>query len=128
MLASVPLASTNATPELSYVQLFALGGINEEGRMSDGERTLREILKGPDAATRLQFTISHASPAGQLYALLGLRLTDRATYTRALQTLKRRNAQVEVARGCVHDRESFRKLLSEIDTGRYDRELSRPPW
>src|SRR5690349_783833 len=63
---------------------FALGGIGVAGTMSSGERALREVLKQPDAVARLEALLSGASPAGKLYALLGLKIRDRAAYERAL--------------------------------------------
>ena len=67
----MPAASETA---LRKTTIFALGGVGYAGIMSEGERTLREILKEADAAKRLESVLPNASAAGQLYALLGLRL------------------------------------------------------
>ena len=93
--------------------------------MSDGERTLREILKEADAATRLESVLPNASAAGQLYALLGLRLRDRAAYQRALEKYRGNDANVQTMRGCIMQRESFRKLVEQIERGEYDSALAR---
>ena len=105
--------------------LFALGGIGVAGTMSEGERALREVLKESDGAARLEKLLSDASPAGQLYALLGLRLRDRAAYERALQKLRTTDAKVQTARGCILQQESFRDLVKEIERGQYDNFLAR---
>ena len=104
---------------------FALGGIGVAGTMSQGERALREILKKPDVVTRLEKLVTDASPAGQLYALLGLRIRDRAAYERALTQLRTKDAKVQTARGCMLDQESFRDLVKEIEAGQYDNFLER---
>jgi hypothetical protein len=104
---------------------FALGGIGVAGTMSSGERALREVLKQPDAAARLEAVLPNASPAGKLYAILGLRIRDRAAYERALEKCRGIDAKVETARGCMLSRESFRDLLKEIESGQYDSFLAR---
>lgn len=111
--------------ELESAGSFALGGIGVAGTMSAGERALREVLDQPNAAARLESMISSASPAGKLYALLGLRLRDRAAYARALEKCRSVDAKVETARGCMLSQESFRDLLKEIEKGQYDAFLER---
>jgi hypothetical protein len=98
------------------------------GLMSEGERNLRAVLERPDASQQLQAALAHATPAGELYMLVGLRHCDRAAYQKVFSSLPRPNDDVEVARGCMISREPFRQLLSQIHDGRFDDYLSRPPW
>jgi hypothetical protein len=105
--------------------MFALGGIGAAGTMSAGERALRDVLHEPNAVARLESLLSSASPAGKLYALLGLRLRDRAAYERALEKCRAIDAKVETARGCILSQESFRDLVKEIERGQYDTFLER---
>ena len=51
-----------------------------------------------------------------------------AAYQKVFDSLARPNDDVEVARGCMISREPFRQLLSEVQDGRFDDYLSRPPW
>jgi len=104
---------------------FALGGVGVAGTMSAGERALREVLNQPNAVARLEALVSSASPAGKLYALLGLRLRDRAAYERALEKCGAVDAKVETARGCMLSQESFRDLVKEIERGQYDSFVER---
>jgi hypothetical protein len=85
-------------------------------------------LERPDASQQLQNVLSHATPAGKLYILVGLRRCDRAAYQKVFDSLARPNDDVEVARGCMISREPFRQLLSEVQDGRFDDYLSQPPW
>jgi hypothetical protein len=104
---------------------FALGGVGVAGTMSAGERALREVLKREDAVVRLEALLPNASPAGKLYALLGLKIRDRAAYERALEKWRTLDAKVETARGCMLSQESFRDLVKEIERGQYDTFLER---
>jgi hypothetical protein len=120
-------AAEVALPEatLEKAGMFALGGIGAAGTMSPGERALRELFAKPDAATRMDRLLTNATPAGQLYALLGLRLKDHAAYERALEKCRKIDAKVETARGCILQHESFRDLVKEIERGQYDTFLDR---
>ena len=126
--------SLAATPEnspardLAAAKSFAFGGIVVAGLMSEGERNLRAVLGQPDASQQLQTALSHATPAGELYILVGLRRCDRAAYQKIFDSVARPNDNVEVARGCMISREPFRQLLTQIQDGRFDDYLSRPPW
>jgi hypothetical protein len=104
---------------------FAMGGVGVAGTMSAGERALRQILKEPDAVSRLESMIPNASPAGKLYGLLGLRARDRTAYAGALEICRPTDAKVETARGCMLSHESFRDLVKQIEKGDYDTFLSR---
>ena len=124
----VSLASENtAAHDLAAAKSFAFGGIGVAGLMSEGERNLRAVLDRPDASQQLQAALAHATPAGKLYILVGLRRCDRAAYQKISGSLAVPNDDVEVARGCMISKEPFRRLLSEIQDGRFDDYLSRPP-
>jgi hypothetical protein len=114
--------------DLAAAKSFALGGIGVAGLMSEGERNLRAVLHQSDASQQLQAALAHATPAGKLYILVGLRRCDRAAYQKIFASFAPPNDQVEVARGCMISREPFSRLLSEIQDGRFDDYLSRPPW
>src|SRR2546421_11827329 len=89
LLAAVLLITARPAPaesdDLQSAGSFALGGVGVAGTMSAGERALREVLRKPDAVARLETMLINASPAGKLYALLGLKIRDRAAYERALE-------------------------------------------
>ena len=119
------LAIMPVSPDgLQKAGMFAIGGVGAAGTMSAGERSLRQILKEPDAVSRLEKMIPNATPAGKLYALLGLRARDRAAYARALEMCRTTDTKVETARGCILSQESFRDLVKEIERGNYDASLA----
>jgi len=121
-------AASDSVAKLQHVPVFALGGIGVAGTMSEGERALRAVLRESAATTQLEALLHSATPAGQLYALLGLRLHDRAAYARALQTFPKAEVQVETMGGCTIWHAPFRELLQRIEAGDYDKALARPAW
>jgi hypothetical protein len=125
---SVAATSENTNVrDLAAAKSFAFGGVGVAGLTSEGERNLRAVLERPDASQQLQAALAHTTPAGELYILVGLRRCDRAAYQKIFSSVARPNDNVEVARGCMISREPFRQLLSEIQDGRFDDYLSRPP-
>jgi hypothetical protein len=119
------LARAESATRVESAESFALGGIGIAGTMSAGERALRAVLEKADAVAQLEALLPSATPAGKLYALLGLRIRDRAAYNRALEKCRTTDATVETARGCMLSRESFRDLVKEIERGQYDNFLER---
>ena len=125
---SVGASSENsAARDLTAAKSLAFGGVGVAGLMSEGERNLRAVLQQPDASQQLQAALAHATPAGTLYILVGLRLCDRAAYQKVFDSLARSNDDVEVVRGCMVSNEPFRQLLSQLNDGRFDDYLSRTP-
>ena len=106
---------------------FALGGIGVAGTISKGESALRTILAAPDAITQLEKMLPHATDAGRLYILLGLRMRDRSAYKRAFESNAKHESIVETVRGCMISRESFQALMREIDRGNFDILLKQAP-
>jgi hypothetical protein len=125
---SAASSSENLTVrDLAAAKSLAFGGVGVAGLMSEGERNLRAVLERPDASQQLQAALAHATPAGTLYILVGLRRRDRPAYQKVFDSLARPNNDVEVVRGCMISKEPFRQLLSQIQDGRFDDYLSRPP-
>jgi hypothetical protein len=126
----IPAATSSensAVRDLAAAKSLAFGGVGVAGLMSEGERNLRSVLAQPDASQQLQAALAHATPAGKLYILVGLRRCDRAAYQKVFDSLGRPNDDVEVVRGCMVSKEPFRQALSQVQDGRFDDYLSRPP-
>jgi hypothetical protein len=117
----------SAARDLAAAKSLAFGGVGVAGLMSEGERNLRAVLERPDASQQLQAALAHATPAGTLYILVGLRRCDRAGYQTIFESVARPNDDVEVVRGCMISKEPFRQLLSQVQDGRFDDYLSRLP-
>ena len=117
----------SAVRDLAAAKSLAFGGVGVAGLMSEGERNLRAVLERPNASQQLQAALAHATPAGKLYILVGLRRCDRAAYKKVFDSLGRPNDDVEVVRGCMISKEPFHQVLSQVQDGRFDDYLSRPP-
>ena len=120
-------SENSAVRDLAAAKSLAFGGVGVAGLMSEGERNLRAVLQEPDASQQLQSALAQATPAGKLYILVGLRRCDRAAYQKALDSLSRPNDDVQVVRGCMISKEPFRQALSQVQDGKFDDYLSRPP-
>jgi hypothetical protein len=120
-------SENSAARDLAAAKSLAFGGVGVAGLMSEGERNLRAVLEQPDASQQLQAALAHATPAGKLYILVGLRRCDRTAYQKIFDSLARPSDDVEVVRGCMINKEPFRQLLSQIQNGRFDDHLSQPP-
>jgi hypothetical protein len=120
-------SENSAARDLAAAKSLAFGGVGVAGLMSQGERNLRAVLERPGASQQLQAALAHATPAGTLYILVGLRRCDRAACQKVFDSVARPNDDVEVVRGCMISKEPFRQLLSQIQDGRFDDYLSRPP-
>ena len=120
-------SENSAALALAAAKSLAFGGVGVAGLMSEGERNLRAVLERADASQQLQAALVHATPAGTLYILVGLRRCDRATYQKVFDSLSRPGNDVEVVRGCMISKEPFRQVLLQIQDGRFDDYLSRPP-
>jgi hypothetical protein len=117
----------SAARDVAAAKSFAFGGVGVAGIISAGEGNLRTVLAQPDASQQLQAALAHATPAGKLYILVGLRRCDRPAYQKAFDTVSRSNDDVEVVRGCMISKETFRQALSQVQDGKFDDYLSRPP-
>jgi hypothetical protein len=123
-LCAVPLARGS---DLHDANKFALGGIGAAGIMSKGESALRAILAEPDAVSQLEKMLPHATNAGRLYILVGLRIRDRSAYKRAFDSYSKHDSTVETVHGCMISKESFQALMREIDRGDFDGLVKQPP-
>jgi len=122
-LCTVPLARGS---DVQDADKFAFGGIGVAGTISKGESALRTILDQPDGATQLERMLPHATDAGRLYILVGLRVRDRSAYKRAFDSYSQHDSTVETVQGCMISRKSFQALMREIDRGEFDGRLKQP--
>jgi len=120
-------SENSAALDVAAAKSLAFGGVGVAGLMSEGERNLRAVLAHPDASQQLQAALAHATPVGKLYILVGLRRCDRAAYKKVFDSMGRPSDDVEVVRGCMISKEAFRQVLSQVQDGRFDDYLSRPP-
>ena len=89
----------------------------------------RVILQSPGRDSVFRDLIETATPAGQLYALAGLRYglyvvgTDSMEYWSASTRLSRNSALVLTTSGCIVSRAPVSELVKQIDTGSWTSEF-----
>jgi hypothetical protein len=128
LFAGADEAAASPASNLAREKVFALGGVGYAGTMSSGEKDLRAVLKETDSAQQLQSLLKNASPAGQLYALLALRLRDRPAYEQAVPAFRKRSDAISTMHGCIVIKEKMDGIVQQIERGDYDMALTREPW
>jgi hypothetical protein len=128
-----------AYQKLLDARVFRLAGVDYGGAISGEVIALRALLKEKVAVQAFKSLVDKAEPEGGLYALLGLRLKDIATYQQAVEYYKPKpepperpslfvqiripKGQVATQTGCVISMRNRKEVLSEIESGTYDKQL-----
>lgn len=110
--------SADAYNIVKSAESFAIGGVGVAGVTSKTETAFRQLLKQPDPAVRCQKLVREATPAGQLYALLGLRLTDQKAFQALVPTFKTSTKDVETVTGCIVARTPVAVVATRIEAGK----------
>jgi RNA polymerase sigma factor (sigma-70 family) len=104
---------------LKAVTFFAVGGVGDDGEISQGEQALRLLLKEPDRAAVFARLARDAGTEGRLYALVGLRLTDEKTFLAEANRLANSKAAATLMSGCIRYQETEGKVVGDIAKGQY---------
>jgi hypothetical protein len=104
---------------LKSAELFAMGKVGFAATISKEETALRGLLKEKDAGDRLAPLLAEASPAGKLYALLGLKRLKDKRYRDAAKTLLASEEPVKTMTGCIVSPATVKGVAAKIDRGAY---------
>lgn len=123
--------------------IFRVGGVGYAGDTSQEELALYDLLEESESVDALKSLVSDGSYEGGLYGLLGLSTRkDLTEFNRAVQLYKARNELREWQRsgsfecfaasadsvttqsGCIIMTESREKVVTDIQSGRYDKLLT----
>ena len=126
LLACVPgcAVQLDAKGEAAYttlksVPMFATGGIGFAGTKSDGEKALRILLKQKQAEDALQSLLKEANPAGQMYALVGLKSLHSDAFEKAVAPFLTEKTKIKTMYGCMRDEETVAKVAADIRKGNH---------
>src|SRR4051812_9086486 len=114
-----------ADPELRDATFFSIGGAGYGGRTTEAEHALARICATANATAKLMELLHSGSPAGQLYALLGLRVCDPVAYERVLPAFTSREDEVDVLMGCLGSSERVSVVALKIASGSFDQWRTR---
>lgn len=80
---------------------FAGHMIRDGGDISAQVVAFQVILRDPDAAAAFRWLLQNANTAGRLYALCGLRMTDRTTFDQVVGSYRTDKSEVRAMFGCI---------------------------
>jgi hypothetical protein len=121
------------TPSQGYEYLivarqFALGGVGFDCRTSTGEVAFQAVLHSRNPAQIFKLVFSQgpfeATAEGKLYALCGIRATDRGAFDTYANLLVSTNAEVTTISGCNIGHEKAADVVKRITDGGYDLHFS----
>jgi len=113
---------------LVVARRFAFGGVGAAGETSTGEYAFRAVLRAQNARAIFEAMLSPGAQAtgeGKLYALCGIRATDRSAFDRFSAILVSTDAEVTIQRGCCFSREKIADIVKRIGDGVYDPHFSK---
>ena len=96
---------------------FTVGGVGYAGIPSRQEAAFRQLLKQSEPLAQCQKLLTEATPAGQLYGLLGLRLLDQQAFQAALPRYKDAKTDIPTMSGCIVTHTTAAKLAKQIQNG-----------
>jgi hypothetical protein len=117
--------SQKAYTTLKTAHYFALGGVGFAGTTSEGENALRILLKPKDAVPLFQKLLKEANREGQLYALLGLRLTNPTVFAREVTPFLSMQAKAHTMSGCIASDQPVATITQTIKKGDYDKVVKK---
>jgi hypothetical protein len=122
---SANAADDDAFKRVASIKLFAFGGIGFAGTTSEGEIAFRKVMASNTAASDLERLLKTGNVQAQCYALVGLRLTQRAVFDEKVKSFTGSRVVVETAGGCILAKKPMSSVVEEIRNGNYDQMAQR---
>ena len=104
---------TAALSTLQHAPEFSVGPVGEGRACAPPVRAFAVLLAQPNAAERFGAVLPDATPAGQLYALCGLFLTDRAAYSASAPRVLASPEYVVYRGGCIGVNERLAAMVQK---------------
>lgn len=105
-----PITREQALAHLLGCKTFADSAVGDGGDESLQVRAFRVLLKQPDTALIYRNLLDRGGLTGQLYALCGLRLADRALFEIEIKRYEHMQIEIWTQFGCTRSKQ----LISEI--------------
>lgn len=107
-------AVDRAFKALSKAGMVAFGGVGIAGSTLPETAAFDVVVaEGPAARSRLERLLTHASPAGKVYAATALSRFDPEAGRAAWQRLASERGDITVASGCLMDRRPLADYATE---------------
>ena len=111
---------------LKTAERFTLGKAGFAGTISTEEKALRTLLREKKAGDQFAAILSSGTQAGQLYALLGLKLLNDVRFDKAYPGYAASKDSVSTMNGCLVEDASVEAIVRGIRSGKY-KWLGQPP-
>lgn len=98
--ATITSETRSAMVALDATTVFALEGVGITGQPSPGKQLTDHIMLRPDAEDALDWLVTHARPAAQLYAYWALGTIAPSRATVHAMAMENDNTEVDTASGC----------------------------
>jgi hypothetical protein len=109
------LAEAAGYATLKSAESFAIGGVGVAGTTTKQELAMRALRDAPDGEQQLRKLLHEGTPAGQMYALFGLRQRGAADYKELAQPFRQHATPVQVISGCVIHTDAMSVVVGWID-------------
>jgi hypothetical protein len=109
-----------AVETLAHIPLFAFGGIGIAGTTSNGEAAFHNVFESRNAAADFAQILKTGTPQAQCYALVGLRLKDRAAFDEQVKRFASSKQEVQTCAGCMMSKQPMSSVVANINKGWYD--------
>lgn len=116
-----------AVKTLTEIPLFAFGGIGVAGLTSNGETAFHSVFDAKTAEADFQQILKTGTPQAQCYALVGLRLKDRAAFDEQVKPFAVSKKQVDTCAGCAPATLPMYSVVANIQHGAYDSQATAKP-
>ena len=110
---------------LQNAERFSSAGVGYAGITPNEVMAWRVLFFRADADSTFQNLLETATPAGQLYALAGLRFRNDVVFARAAARFEGRLDRVQTVRGCIVGASTVGELVAEIRKGDWVRDYLR---
>ena len=102
---------------LKSVPFFDAGGFIVG--VTDSELSLRVLLKQNQAENALQSLLKEGNPAGQIWALIGLKSADPVAFEKAVTPFLAVKTKVRIKYGDIEYEDTVAKIVEDIRKGNY---------
>jgi hypothetical protein len=110
-----PLSRETAFALLLRSEVFTSTAVGDGGQTPIHVFAFRRLLERPDAREVFADLLRRGRPAGQLFALCGLFLTDRDAFDREVQPFRSDAREVMFLRGCIMDSKPVHEVVESRD-------------
>ena len=125
LAAAASAGEPDAVKRLHDAKSFAFGGVGIAGIVTGEEIAFREIFATPTAEADFAKLLKTGTSAAQCYALVGLRLKNRAVFEESVKPFTTEKTEVETIGGCIIMKLPMSSVAAQIKTGTYDQQAQR---